>query len=123
MSATLDAAAFLQYFKGARAIYVQGRQFPVQLMYTPQPEDDYLDAALTAVMQARTSSPSSRVLPSPIPSALCPSLYGCLMTSIAFFNYSHIGIQCNLTPLFNETAARPILYIIAVLVDILTKFL
>lgn len=51
MSATLDAAAFLQYFKGARAIYVQGRQFPVQLMYTPQPEDDYLDAALTAVMQ------------------------------------------------------------------------
>lgn len=60
MSATLDAAAFLQYFTGARAIYVQGRQFPVQIMYTPQPEDDYLDAALTAVLQVATPSPQQK---------------------------------------------------------------
>ena len=30
MSATLDADAFAGFFGGARAVYVQGRQFPVQ---------------------------------------------------------------------------------------------
>lgn len=35
MSATLDAASFVSYFTGARAIYIQGRQFPVQV--TPFP--------------------------------------------------------------------------------------
>ena len=31
MSATLDADAFAGFFRGARAVYVQGRQFPVQV--------------------------------------------------------------------------------------------
>ena len=35
MSATLDAAAFTDYFAGARAVYVQGRQFPVQARVPP----------------------------------------------------------------------------------------
>jgi len=51
MSATLDTASFVSYFEGARAVYIHGRQFLVQVMYTPEPEDDYLDAALTTVMQ------------------------------------------------------------------------
>lgn len=112
MSATLDAAAFIRYFDGAKAAYVQvrqlpgrrvaaegagpcacpelpqpprasrvrpavrclglgrcpgcsalrccfpflphvpqGRQFPVQVMYTVAPEDSYLDAAIAAALQ------------------------------------------------------------------------
>ncbi len=31
----------------------QGRQFPVQVFYTAAPEESYLDAALSTVMQAR----------------------------------------------------------------------
>lgn len=31
MSATLDADAFADFFRDARAVYVQGRQFPVQV--------------------------------------------------------------------------------------------
>ena len=31
MSATLDADAFAEFFHDARAVYVQGRQFPVQV--------------------------------------------------------------------------------------------
>jgi hypothetical protein len=103
MSATLDAAAFVRYFEGAKAAYVQvggggviprhlagtaslalagcmlaliplcslplimprpprlcglpacpqGRQFPVQVLYTAAPEDSYLDAAITAALQVR----------------------------------------------------------------------
>lgn len=51
MSATLDAAAFVRYFQGARAAYVQGRQFPVQVLYTAAPQESYLDAAITAALQ------------------------------------------------------------------------
>ena len=53
MSATLDAAKFAGYFGGARAAYVRGRQYPVQIFYTPAPEENYLDAAMTAALQAR----------------------------------------------------------------------
>ncbi|KAL4442503.1 hypothetical protein ABPG77_005087 [Micractinium sp. CCAP 211/92] len=51
MSATLDAAAFTRYFEGAQAAYVQGRQFPVEVMYTATPQDSYLDAAISAALQ------------------------------------------------------------------------
>lgn len=51
MSATLDAAAFTRYFEGAQAAYVEGRQFPVQVMYTAVSEDSYQDAAITAALQ------------------------------------------------------------------------
>ena len=32
----------------------QGRQFPVEVLYTESPQDSYLDAALTAVLQLHT---------------------------------------------------------------------
>lgn len=49
MSATLDAAQFCGFFGGAKAVYVQGRQFPVEVLYAAQPEADYLDAVLITV--------------------------------------------------------------------------
>eukprot|EP00898_Chlorokybus_atmophyticus_P002603 jgi/Chlat1/3343/Chrsp23S03777 len=52
MSATLDADAFQKYLPGAALAYVQGRQYPVEVLYTSSPEPDYLDATLVAVLQA-----------------------------------------------------------------------
>ncbi|GER31861.1 RNA helicase family protein [Striga asiatica] len=51
MSASLDAQIFSKYFGGARAVHVQGRQYPVDVLYTRQPETDYLDAALITIFQ------------------------------------------------------------------------
>jgi len=51
MSATLDTKGFTEYFNGAEAVYVQGRQFPVEIFYTFTPEADYLDAALLTTFQ------------------------------------------------------------------------
>ncbi|GJW41772.1 hypothetical protein Tco_0067617 [Tanacetum coccineum] len=36
MSASLDARGFSEYFSGAKAVHVQGRQFPVDILYTTQ---------------------------------------------------------------------------------------
>nr|KAJ0212274.1 hypothetical protein LSAT_V11C400184800 [Lactuca sativa] len=51
MSASLDARGFSEYFGGAKAVHVQGRQFPVDILYTTQPETDCLDAALVTIFQ------------------------------------------------------------------------
>ncbi|GLT27624.1 hypothetical protein SLA2020_026080 [Shorea laevis] len=51
MSASLDARAFSEYFGGARAVHIQGRQFPVEILYTLHPQEDYLDAALITIFQ------------------------------------------------------------------------
>ncbi|KAI6676907.1 hypothetical protein NL676_037703 [Syzygium grande] len=51
MSASLDACVFSEYFGGARAVHVQGRQFPVDILYTLHPQPDYLDATLITIFQ------------------------------------------------------------------------
>ncbi|KAL6568181.1 Pre-mRNA-splicing factor ATP-dependent RNA helicase DEAH10 [Orobanche hederae] len=51
MSASLDAQVFSEYFGGARAVHIQGRQHPVDILYTYQPEQDYEDAALITIFQ------------------------------------------------------------------------
>ncbi|KAI8021320.1 Pre-mRNA-splicing factor ATP-dependent RNA helicase DEAH10 [Camellia lanceoleosa] len=51
MSASLDAQIFSEYFGSAKAIYVQGRQFPVDILYTYHPEIDCIDAALITIFQ------------------------------------------------------------------------
>jgi ATP-dependent RNA helicase DHX8/PRP22 len=51
MSASLDAKCFSDYFGGAKAVHIQGRQYPVDMMYTYQPESDYLDATLVTIFQ------------------------------------------------------------------------
>ncbi|KAG7592931.1 Helicase C-terminal [Arabidopsis thaliana x Arabidopsis arenosa] len=51
MSASLDARVFSEYFGGAKAVHVQGRQFPVDILYTVHPESDYVDAALVTIFQ------------------------------------------------------------------------
>ncbi|XP_073013708.1 pre-mRNA-splicing factor ATP-dependent RNA helicase DEAH10 [Typha latifolia] len=51
MSASLDARGFSEYFGGAKAVHIQGRQYPVEILYTYQPEPDYLDATLISIFQ------------------------------------------------------------------------
>lgn len=51
MSATLDAAKFQRYFNNAPLMSVPGRTYPVEIYYTPEPESDYLEAAIRTCLQ------------------------------------------------------------------------
>ncbi|KMT08916.1 hypothetical protein BVRB_6g136350 isoform A [Beta vulgaris subsp. vulgaris] len=51
MSASLDARIFSEYFGGAKAVHVQGRQFPVDIFYTLHAETDYVEAAMVSIFQ------------------------------------------------------------------------
>jgi ATP-dependent RNA helicase DHX8/PRP22 len=79
-SATLDADKFSEYFNGCPIFSIPGRTFPVEVLYSREPErwvltsydiqerntdilnSDYLDAALTAVMQIHISEPAGDIL-------------------------------------------------------------
>ena len=62
MSATLDAKGFSDYFGNAKAVYIQGRQHPVDILYTYQPEPDYIDAVLITVFQVRQLGTKSKYI-------------------------------------------------------------
>lgn len=51
MSASLDARVFSEYFGGARAVHIQGRQHPVEILYTLHPQSDYLESVLVTIFQ------------------------------------------------------------------------
>ena len=51
MSATLDAGKFQDYFDKAPLMTIPGRTHPVEIFYTPEPERDYLEAAIRTVVQ------------------------------------------------------------------------
>jgi HrpA-like RNA helicase len=51
MSATLDAGKFQTYFDEAPLLSIPGRTHPVEIFYTPEPERDYLEAAIRTVVQ------------------------------------------------------------------------
>ncbi|KAL9270350.1 putative pre-mRNA-splicing factor ATP-dependent RNA helicase DEAH5 [Drosera capensis] len=61
-SATLDAEKFSGYFFDCNIFTIPGRTFPVEIMYTKQPETDYLDAALITVLQIHLTEPEGDVL-------------------------------------------------------------
>ncbi|KAJ3362316.1 DEAH-box ATP-dependent RNA helicase prp22 [Allomyces arbusculus] len=61
-SATLDADKFSTYFLGCPIFTIPGRTFPVEILYTKEPESDYLEAALIAVMQIHLSEPPGDIL-------------------------------------------------------------
>eukprot|EP00069_Balaena_mysticetus_P014213 bmy_08626T0 len=60
MSATMDVDLFSQYFSGAPVLYLEGRQHPIQIFYTKQPQHDYLHAALVSVFQIHQEAPCSQ---------------------------------------------------------------
>lgn len=61
-SATLDADKFSEYFNGCPIFSIPGRTYPVEIMYSKEPESDYLDAALVTVMQIHLTEPSGDIL-------------------------------------------------------------
>ena len=61
-SATLDADKFSGYFFGCPIFTIPGRTFPVEIMYTKEPESDYVDAALITVMQIHLTEPEGDIL-------------------------------------------------------------
>ena len=61
-SATLDAEKFSAYFNSCPIFTIPGRTFPVDIMYTKEPESDYLDAALVTVMQVHLTEPEGDIL-------------------------------------------------------------
>ncbi|KAJ5932609.1 hypothetical protein N7516_007098 [Penicillium verrucosum] len=61
-SATLDAEKFSEYFHGCPIFSIPGRTFPVEVMYSKEPESDYLDAALITVMQIHLTEPRGDIL-------------------------------------------------------------
>jgi len=61
-SATLDADKFSEFFNQCPIFSIPGRTFPVEILYSREPEEDYLDAALTTVMQIHLTEPAGDIL-------------------------------------------------------------
>lgn len=61
-SATLDADKFSSYFNSCPILTIPGRTFPVEVMYSREPESDYLDSALTTAMQIHLTEPPGDIL-------------------------------------------------------------
>ena len=62
MSATLEATTFSKFFDGAPVVYSRGRTFPVEMFYTEEPEEDYLDAAMLTVLQVNKEEAPGDIL-------------------------------------------------------------
>lgn len=62
MSATLDAQKFQRYFNNAPLLAVPGRTHPVEIFYTPEPERDYVEAAIRTVLQIHATEPEGDIL-------------------------------------------------------------
>lgn len=62
MSATLDAQKFQHYFNDAPLLAVPGRTHPVEIFYTPEPQKDYVEAAMRTVLQIHATEPEGDIL-------------------------------------------------------------
>lgn len=60
MSATMDVDLFSDYFNKSPVLYLEGRQHPIQIYYTKQPQSDYLQAALVSIFQIHQEAPLSQ---------------------------------------------------------------
>lgn len=61
-SATLNADKFSAYFNECPIFTIPGRTFPVEILYSREPESDYLDTALVTVMQIHLTEPKGDIL-------------------------------------------------------------
>lgn len=61
-SATLDAEKFSEYFLECPIVFIPGKTYPVDILYTKEPEMDYLEASLMTVMQIHLSEPPGDIL-------------------------------------------------------------
>jgi len=61
-SATLDAEKFSTYFFNSHIFTIPGRTYPVEILYSKDPEQDYVEAALMTVLQIHLTEPSGDIL-------------------------------------------------------------
>lgn len=61
-SATLDSQKFSHYFNNCPVMKIPGRTFPVEVLYSREPEPDYMAAALDCIMQIHISEPTGDIL-------------------------------------------------------------
>ncbi|KAH3661408.1 hypothetical protein OGAPHI_006815 [Ogataea philodendri] len=62
MSATLDADKFSQFFNNAPIFFVEGRMYPVERLYLPQPVEDIVDTVTKTVVQLNQTEPTGDIL-------------------------------------------------------------
>jgi ATP-dependent RNA helicase DHX8/PRP22 len=61
-SATLDAEKFSQYFYDCPIFRIPGRMFPVEILFSNEPEEDYMSASLLTVQQIHLQEPAGDIL-------------------------------------------------------------
>ena len=61
-SATLDAEKFSSYFNDCPIFKIPGNTYDVVIFYAKEPENDYLDAALSTIMQIHMGEPRGDIL-------------------------------------------------------------
>lgn len=57
MSATMDVDVFSDYFNKAPVLYLEGRQFQVEVFHSASEQTDYLFSAIQTVFQIHKSAP------------------------------------------------------------------
>lgn len=61
-SATMNAERFAQFFGGAPQFTIPGRTFPVDVLFSKSPCEDYVDAAVKQVLNIHLSQPVGDIL-------------------------------------------------------------
>jgi pre-mRNA-splicing factor ATP-dependent RNA helicase DHX38/PRP16 len=84
-SATMDADKFSLFFGNAPVFKIPGRTFPVEIMFSKTPCEDYLDAAVKQVISLHLShppgTPTYTSLPQKSPAPLVQPLHRCCVIS------------------------------------------
>lgn len=60
MSATMDVDHFSAYFNAAPVLYLEGRQYPVQVFYAPEPQSDYTFSSIVTLFQIHRVEPPNK---------------------------------------------------------------
>ncbi|XP_075212516.1 ATP-dependent RNA helicase DHX33 [Lycorma delicatula] len=59
MSATMDVDHFSKYFNNASIVYLEGRQYPVEVFHAVEPQDDYCFSCLVTIFQIHKDAPAN----------------------------------------------------------------
>lgn len=62
MSATMDVDHFSRYFNNAVVLYVEGRQFTVNMNHACQSQEDYAFSCLVTIFQIHKEAPPKYVV-------------------------------------------------------------
>ncbi|OLL26510.1 Pre-mRNA-splicing factor ATP-dependent RNA helicase prp16 [Neolecta irregularis DAH-3] len=61
-SATMNAERFSQFYGGAPQFIIPGRTFPVDILFSKSPCEDYVDSAVKQILQIHLSHPAGDIL-------------------------------------------------------------